>query len=71
MNDRKEGKYIYQPCATSREQISYCSLTGTHFRTYKEARIMTRGDRDIIIKRLTEEVHIIFISVYFHNCLLV
>ncbi|CAF4905724.1 unnamed protein product [Rotaria sp. Silwood1] len=27
----------------------------THFRTYKEARILTRGDRDIIIKRLTEE----------------
>ncbi|CAF4534288.1 unnamed protein product [Rotaria socialis] len=27
----------------------------THFRTYKEARIMTRGDRDIIIKRSTEE----------------
>ncbi|CAF5188962.1 unnamed protein product, partial [Rotaria magnacalcarata] len=27
----------------------------THFRTYKEARIMTRGDRDIIMKRLTEE----------------
>jgi hypothetical protein len=29
---------------------------GTHFRTYKEARILTRGDRDIVIKRLTEEV---------------
>ncbi|CAF4108114.1 unnamed protein product, partial [Adineta steineri] len=29
--------------------------TETHFRTYKEARILTRGDRDIIIKRLTEE----------------
>ena len=28
----------------------------THFRTYKEARIMTRGDRDIVMKRLTEEV---------------
>jgi hypothetical protein len=28
----------------------------THFRTYKEARILTRGDRDIIIKRLTEDV---------------
>ncbi|CAF2917755.1 unnamed protein product [Rotaria sp. Silwood2] len=27
----------------------------THFRTYEEARILTRGDRDIIIKRLTEE----------------
>ncbi|CAM2727444.1 unnamed protein product [Rotaria socialis] len=27
----------------------------THFRTYNEARIMTRGDRDIIMKRLTEE----------------
>jgi hypothetical protein len=32
----------------------------THFRTYKEARIMTRGDRDIIIKRSTEQVHIAF-----------
>ena len=31
----------------------------THFRTYKEARILTRGDRDIIIKRLTEEVSLI------------
>jgi len=29
---------------------------GTHFRSYKEARILTRGDRDIVIKRLTEEV---------------
>jgi hypothetical protein len=28
----------------------------THFRTYKEARVMTRGDRDIVIKRLTEDV---------------
>jgi SNF2 family DNA or RNA helicase len=28
----------------------------THFRSYKEARILTKGDRDIIIKRLTEEV---------------
>lgn len=28
----------------------------THFRSYKEARIMTRGDRDIIMKRLTDEV---------------
>jgi hypothetical protein len=28
----------------------------SHFRTYKEARILTRGDRDIVIKRLTEEV---------------
>jgi hypothetical protein len=28
----------------------------THFRTYKEARMLTRGDRDIIIKRTTEEV---------------
>ncbi|CAF1427228.1 unnamed protein product [Adineta steineri] len=27
----------------------------SHFRSYKEARILTRGDRDIIIKRLTEE----------------
>ncbi|CAF4002935.1 unnamed protein product, partial [Adineta steineri] len=27
----------------------------THFRTHKEARILTRGDRDIIIKRTTEE----------------
>ncbi|CAF5061030.1 unnamed protein product, partial [Rotaria magnacalcarata] len=27
----------------------------THFRTYKEARILTRGDRDIVIKRLTED----------------
>ncbi|CAF4040233.1 unnamed protein product [Rotaria sordida] len=27
----------------------------THFRTYKEARILTRGDRDIIVKRLSEE----------------
>ncbi|CAF1425719.1 unnamed protein product [Adineta steineri] len=27
----------------------------SHFRTYKEARMLTRGDRDIIIKRLTEE----------------
>ncbi|CAF1648403.1 unnamed protein product [Rotaria magnacalcarata] len=27
----------------------------THFRTYKEASILTRGDRDIIIKRLSEE----------------
>ena len=31
----------------------------THFRTYKEARILTRGDRDIIIRRLTEEVSLI------------
>ena len=31
----------------------------THFRTYKEARILTRGDRDIVIKRLTEEVSLI------------
>ena len=30
----------------------------THFRSYKEARILTRGDRDIVIKRLTEEVFI-------------
>ena len=30
---------------------------GSHFRSYKEARILTRGDRDIIIKRLTEEVY--------------
>ncbi|CAF3460120.1 unnamed protein product, partial [Rotaria socialis] len=29
--------------------------TETHFRTYREARILTRADRDIIIKRLTEE----------------
>ena len=29
----------------------------THFRTYMEARILTRGDRDIVIKRLTEEVN--------------
>jgi hypothetical protein len=29
----------------------------THFRTYKEARILTRGDRDIVIKRVTEEVN--------------
>ncbi|CAF1687591.1 unnamed protein product, partial [Adineta ricciae] len=28
----------------------------THFRTYKEARILTRGDRDIIMRRTTEEV---------------
>ncbi|CAF4297786.1 unnamed protein product, partial [Adineta steineri] len=28
---------------------------GSRFRTYKEARILTRGDRDIIIKRLTKE----------------
>lgn len=28
----------------------------THFRTYKEARILTRGDRDIIMKRLSQEV---------------
>lgn len=28
----------------------------THFRTHKEAIILTRGDRDIIIKRTTEEV---------------
>ena len=28
---------------------------GTHFRTHKEARILVRGDRDIVIKRLTEE----------------
>ncbi len=28
----------------------------THFRTYKEARILIRGDRDIATKRLTEEV---------------
>ena len=28
----------------------------THFRTHKEARILTRGDRDIIIKRISEEV---------------
>ncbi|CAF1310613.1 unnamed protein product [Rotaria sordida] len=27
----------------------------THFRTYKEARILTRDDRDIIVKRLSEE----------------
>ncbi|CAF4396546.1 unnamed protein product, partial [Adineta steineri] len=27
----------------------------SHFRTHKEARILTRGDRDIIIKRATEE----------------
>ncbi|CAF3345272.1 unnamed protein product [Rotaria sp. Silwood2] len=27
----------------------------THFRTHKEARILTRGDRDIIMKRTTEE----------------
>ncbi|CAF1487611.1 unnamed protein product, partial [Adineta ricciae] len=27
----------------------------THFRTYKEAKILTRGDRDIIIKRISEE----------------
>ncbi|CAF1406789.1 unnamed protein product, partial [Adineta steineri] len=27
----------------------------SHFRSYREARILTRGDRDIIIKRLTEE----------------
>jgi hypothetical protein len=37
--------------------------TQSHFRTYKEARILTRGDRDIIIKRLTEEVFI-----YVFNC---
>ncbi|CAF3454536.1 unnamed protein product [Rotaria sp. Silwood1] len=29
--------------------------TNTHFRTHKEARILTRGDRDIIMKRTTEE----------------
>lgn len=28
----------------------------THFRTHNEARILTRGDRDIIMKRTTEEV---------------
>jgi len=28
----------------------------THWRTHKEARILTRGDRDIIMKRTTEEV---------------
>ena len=28
----------------------------SHFRTYKEARILTIGDIDIIIKRLTQEV---------------
>ncbi|CAF4551833.1 unnamed protein product, partial [Rotaria socialis] len=31
----------------------------THFRTHKQARILTRGDRDIIMKRTTEEVMII------------
>ena len=35
----------------------------THFRTYKEARIMTRGDRDIIMKRLTEEVNIVHLYI--------
>jgi len=28
----------------------------THFHTHKEARILTRGDRDIIMKRTTQEV---------------
>lgn len=37
------------------------NTTETHFRTYKEARILTRGDRDIIIKRLTEEVSSLYI----------
>lgn len=48
--------------------------TNTHFRTYKEARILTRGDRDIIIKRLTEEVslsnrfnYFIYLQIYL-NC---
>jgi len=36
----------------------------SHFRTYKEARILTRGDRDIIIKRLTEEVFIYVFNAY-------
>jgi hypothetical protein len=31
----------------------------THFRTHKEAKILTRGDRDIIIKRTTQEVIIL------------
>ena len=32
----------------------------THFRTYKEARILTRGDQDIFMKRLSEEVRLDF-----------
>jgi len=36
----------------------------SHFRTYKEARILTRGDRDIIIRRLTEEVFICVFDSY-------
>lgn len=39
----------------------------THFRTYKEARILTRGDRDIIIKRLTEEVSFVRFLMLFIN----
>jgi hypothetical protein len=37
----------------------------THFRTHKEARILTRGDRDIIMKRTTQEVIIVY-YVYIH-----
>ena len=35
----------------------------THFRTHHEARILTRGDRDIIVKRTTEDVDF-FVVIY-------
>ena len=37
----------------------------THFRTYKEARILTRSDRNIIIKRVTDEVR--DFNIFFRN----
>jgi len=43
----------------------------THFRSYKEARILTRGDRDIIMKRLTEEVFSYLCNSYSSLCIIV
>jgi hypothetical protein len=48
--------------------------TETYFRTHKEARILTRGDRDIIMKRTTEEVIIVYyvcLRVYSIRCTII
>lgn len=55
---RKEKKDFFERLKC-RFGIPFPLTTETHFRTYKEARILTRGDRDIIIKRLTEQVRLI------------
>ncbi|CAF4963778.1 unnamed protein product, partial [Rotaria socialis] len=55
---RKEKKEFFERL-NCRFGSPFELATETHVRTYREARILTRGDRDIFIKRLTEEVRLI------------